>query len=100
MGERLYHHYHPRNSSKYIFSQQLTLNIPLCRYAVSDYVSTIWATSLVVACVLAHEEATQKHSELVAAAREWLASETERHGFDGTEKWIKKANDYLVAILN
>ena len=62
--------------------------------------STIWATSLVLACVLAHEEAAQKHSELVASAQEWLASETERHGFDGTEKWIKKANDYLVAILN
>ncbi len=88
----------PCNSSNIFFTQQLTLNIP--RYAVSDYVSTIWATSLVLACVLAHEEAAQKHSDLVAAAQEWLASETERHGFDGTEKWIKKANDYLVAILN
>jgi len=72
----------------------------LIGYAVSDYVSTIWATAIVLACVLAHEDAAHTHSELIAEAKGWLSGETEKHGFDGAEKWIKKANDYLIGILN
>lgn len=61
---------------------------------IVDYISNVWATSLVVT-VLSHSGQTEKHAEVLKRAEAWLEEETRKYFLDSKDKWLTKAKAFL-----
>lgn len=61
---------------------------------IVDYISNVWATSLVIT-VLSHSGQKEKHAEVLKRAEAWLEEETKKYFLDSKDKWLAKAKAFL-----